>query len=57
MRYDVATINTTVSNVQNGVTSTHNMVSDIHHIMTKGQGGADGSNLPVSIARPLFIIE
>jgi hypothetical protein len=27
-----------VSNVQNGVTSTHNMVSDIHHIITKSQG-------------------
>jgi hypothetical protein len=33
------------------------MVSDIHHIITKSQGGVYGTNLPVSIARPLFIIE
>jgi hypothetical protein len=56
MRHDVAITNTIVSNVQNGVTSTHNMVSDIHHIITRSQGGVDGNNLPVSIARPLFTI-
>jgi hypothetical protein len=57
IRDDVATTHTIVSNVQNGVTSTHTMVSDIHHIMTKNQGGANGNNLPVSIARTLFITE
>ena len=57
IRHDVATTHTIVSNVQNGVTSTHTMVSDIHHIMTKNQGAANGNNLPVSIARTLFITE
>jgi hypothetical protein len=37
--------------------TTHTMVSDMHHIITKGQEGADGGDLPVGFTRTLFIAE
>ena len=46
-----------VSELEQNVTSTHTMVTDIHRTMVKGQEGSDGKNLLVSGTRILFIAE
>ena len=46
-----------VSGLGHNTTSTHTMVSEIHHTMVKGQEGSDGKNLPVSGTHPLSIPE
>ena len=53
VHHNVVATHTVVSSVQTDV-NTHTMVSDIHHIMTKSQGG---NGLLVSVTRKLFIAE
>ena len=52
VHHNVVATHTVVSSVQTDVVNTHTMVSDIHHIMTKSQGG---NGLLVSINRTLSI--
>jgi hypothetical protein len=54
VHHNVVATHTVVSSVQTDVVNTHTMVSDIHHIMTKSQGG---NGLLVSITRTLFVAE
>ena len=51
MRHDVMKARATVSKLEHNVTSTRNIVSNIHGTMVKGQEGIDGKNLLVSDTR------
>ena len=53
------TINTNVvvSDIRRDVVTTHNIVSDIHRTMVRGQEGGESASLSVSVARTIFITE
>ena len=48
---------TIVSGMDHSIANTHSMVSDIHNIMVKSQGGVDGKNGSVRTTCTLFITE